>query len=125
VNEARPAAKRPLVALVCRVPILCEALTGALEDVLTVQSFQPSGDTGGLLRSLRPDGVVVDSDEEAAQTEEYARESGAPVVLIALEARVLRVLRDGRWEEPADATASSEGVRNVLVGGIFGKGRHK
>jgi hypothetical protein len=113
------------VAIVCRVPILCEALTGALEDVVTVQSFQPSGDTGGLLRSLRPDGVVVDSEEEAAQTEEYARESGAPIVLIALEARTLRVLRDGRWEEPADATASSEGVRNVLVGGIFGKGRHK
>jgi hypothetical protein len=28
--------RRPLVALVCRVPILCEALTGALEEVVEV-----------------------------------------------------------------------------------------
>jgi hypothetical protein len=123
VSSAVPAAQRPLVALVCRVPILCEALTGALEEVATVQSFSPSDDTGGLLRSLRPDGVVVDSDDEAAQAADYAREFGATVVLIALDDRVLRVLEDGEWHEQPGVAASSEGVRNVLVGGIFGKGR--
>jgi hypothetical protein len=109
--------------LLCRVPLLCEALDGALAGVATVQRFPASGDTGGLLRSLRPDSVVVDTAEEAAQAEGYAQESGAPLVCVDLAQGALSVFRSGRWEAPADATASSEGIRNVLVGGIFGRRR--
>ena len=54
---------RPLVAVWCSVPLLGEAVEFALEFA-EVRSFAPSrGDLAGLLRWLRPDAVVVDSDE--------------------------------------------------------------
>ena len=117
-----PAAEpnRPLVAVICRLPILGAALSDALDSVADVHSFPAQrGDTAGLLRWLEPDGVVVDTDEEAAQAAAFASAHDLPVVHVAVRDRKLRVLRGGQWEEPADAGASPEGVRNVLVGGIF------
>jgi hypothetical protein len=113
---------RPLVAVICRVPIFGEAATAAVGDVMNVRSFPPSRDTSGLLSWLRPDGIVVDSDEEAAAAAPFAIAANVPLVQIQMSSSVLRVLRAGRWEK-TETTASPEAVRNILVGGIFGKGR--
>jgi hypothetical protein len=114
---------RPLLAVICRVPIVAEAAGAAVGDVMTVRSFAPSRDTSGLLAWLRPDGIVVDSEEEAAAATPFAIESGAPLVHVELAERKLRILREGRWSEPDGVTVTSEAVRNIIVGGIFGKGK--
>ena len=112
---------RPLVAVVCRVPVIGEAIGASLASVADVQTFPARrGETLGLLRWLRPDGVVVDSDEDAEEAHEFARTDELPVVHVSLRERKLRLLRGSRWED-ADADASPEGVRNVLLAGIFGR----
>jgi hypothetical protein len=113
----------PLVAVVCRVPLLCEALTAALEGIATVHRFPAGrGDTAGLLRALQPDAVVVDSEAEAHHAAIFARATHSPLVHVSLHDQVLRIFEDGRWHE-ADEDASPESVRNALVGGIFRRER--
>ena len=53
-------ASQPLVAFVCRAPVLSEALAASLALVADVRSF-PAGrpDPEGLVRALRPALVVV------------------------------------------------------------------
>ena len=51
----------PLVAVICAVPLLGEAVTGALEGLAEckfIPARQP--ELGGLLKSLQPDAIVVD-----------------------------------------------------------------
>jgi hypothetical protein len=111
----------PLVAVVCRVPLLSEALTAALDGIASVHRFPAGrGDTAGLLRALEPDAVVVDSEAEADQAEGFARETHSPLVRVSLRDQVLRTFEDGLWHE-AEEDASPETVRNALVGGIFGR----
>lgn len=111
----------PLVAVVCRVPLLYEALTAALDGVANVRRFPAGGgDTVGLLRALRPDAVIVDSEEEADEAAAFARESSSPLVHVSLHERTLRTLRDGRWHQ-AEEDATPEAIRNAIVGGIFGR----
>lgn len=118
-NEAQP-----LIAVICRAPILSEALTAAFDRVAVVQSFPARrGDTIGLLRWLEPDGVVVDTQEEAEEAARFARDTRSPLVHVSLRERKLRVLRNGRWEEPEGVSTSPESIRNVLLGGIFGRRR--
>jgi hypothetical protein len=121
-----PAARhdeRPLVAVICHVPLLEEALEAAVGDVLTVRSFPPDRDTSGLLGWLRPDGIVVDSEQEAANALPFASEWNIPLLHVSLAARTLRVLNNGVWEQPQGTALGPETVRNIMVGGIFGKGR--
>lgn len=109
-----------MIAAICVVPLLCEALDGALEGIADVQSFPAGrGDTLGLLESVQPDAVVVDSDEEARNAERYAISSNVPVVHVQLIKQTLRILRDGVWEE-SPGNASPESIRNVLVGSLYG-----
>jgi hypothetical protein len=114
---------QPLIAVICTVPLLEEALLAAVGDMTTVRSFPAGRDTTGLLSWLRPDGIVVDSDEEAENALPFARELGLPLLHVSLAKRKLRILRDGEWDEPEELTASPETVRNIIVGGIFGAGR--
>jgi hypothetical protein len=115
---------RPLVAVVCSVPLLHEALSAALENIAEVHMFPADGgDTCGLLRSLQPDAVVVDTPEEAEAAADFAREAESPLVCVLLREQKLRVLQNGGWKEPDGDGASPEAIRNILVGGIFGKGR--
>ena len=114
---------QPLIAVICTVPLLEEALLAAVGDVTTVRSFPAGRDTTDLLSRLRPDGIVVDTDEEAENATPFARELGVPLVHVSLARRQLRVLRDGEWDEPEELTVGPETVRNILVGGIFGAGR--
>jgi hypothetical protein len=113
-----------LVAVVSSAPLVGEALAASLESLAEVRWF-PSGrgDTAGLLDSLRPDAVVVDSEEEARAATPFARTSRAPLVYVMLEERKVRFLRNGGWEEPAKPDISPEGIRNLLVGRLFGRER--
>lgn len=112
----------PLVAVVSAVPMLFEAVSHVLEGIAEVRGFPAGrGDTGGLLHWLQPDGVVVDSEEEAEAAAEYARETDTPLVLVSYRDEKLQVLQDGGWQEPEDASPSPEGIRNILVGGLFGR----
>ena len=116
--------RQPLVAIVSAVPLVAVELAAALEGIADVRTFTANrGDTAGLLRSLLPDVVVVDSDGEIAAAEAFARESGRPVVHMALRAGVLRVLRDGTWEQPRGSAATAEAVRNVVIGAVFARER--
>jgi hypothetical protein len=114
---------QPLVAVVCRVPLVYEALTAALEGIADVRPF-PAGraDTAGLLRALAPDAVVVDSEAEARDAEAFVRGTESLLVHVSIADETLRTFKDGRWQEPEDA-ASPEAIRNAVVGGIFGRKR--
>lgn len=110
----------PLVGCICRAPLLSGGVAGALRGVAEVRCFSAiRSDIAGLLHSLRPDGVVVDSDDAAEGAEEFARESSAPVVHVSLREHRLRVLRNGVWTNE-EGTAPDD-VRNTLVGGIFAR----
>ena len=119
-------ARKPLVACLCRVPMIFEALVAELDEFATVQRFPAAqGETLGLLRSIAPDGVVIDSAADAAAAEEFARETGSPVVHVEHDANRVRVLRDGKWEAPRGSETSAASIRNALVGGIYTKGRKR
>jgi len=111
-----------LVAVVCKVPLLCEALASSFEGIGDIRSFPGDlEDTDGLLRSLRPDAVVVDTRPQAAAAEPFARDTHTPLVHVLLREQKLRVLRRGDWEVLEQEDASPEAIRNVLVAGIYGK----
>ena len=112
----------PLVAVVCAVPLLGEAMQGALEglaDVKVIPARQP--ELGGLLKSLQPDAIVVDDEEEAAVAATYARFARVPVIHVGLRTSRLRLLHEGAWVTPEESDASPETVRNLIAGGIYGR----
>jgi hypothetical protein len=112
----------PLVAVVCAVPLLSEALSAILDSIAEVRSFPARcGDTIGLLRSLEPDAIVVDTEEEAENAAPFARESGLALIHVLLRERKLRVLRGELWEERDNGGASPEAIRNILIGGLYGR----
>lgn len=111
----------PVVAVVCAIPIVSEGLAAILEGFAEIRTFPArAGDTAGLLRSLRPDAVVVDTEEEAQAAAPFARESGLTLVHVLLRERKLRVLTDEGWEERENGDAAPEEIRNILVGAIYG-----
>jgi hypothetical protein len=112
----------PLVAVVSVVPMLCEALSHALDGIAEVRGFPAGrGDTAGLLRSLRPQAVIVDSQEEADEAADFAREADAPLVFVSYPDESLRVLKEDGWHRPEETRPSPEAIRNVVVGGLFGR----
>jgi hypothetical protein len=112
---------RPLVAVICRVPLIGEALASTMDAIAEVRPFPADGgDTDGLLRSLQPDAIVVDCDEEAEAAEAYARDSAVPLVCVHLRKEEIRAYRNGAWED-LPGGVSPEEIRNVLIGGIFGR----
>jgi hypothetical protein len=112
----------PLVAIVSSVPLLSEALAEAMEGIAEVRAFPAGkGDTEGLLASLEPDAVVVDSAEEATAAATFACVQGRPLVRVALREDKLLAFEDGRWREPDVYGASPEAVRNLIVAGLFGR----
>lgn len=119
------AAAQPLVAFVCRAPVLSEALAASLALVADVRSF-PAGrpDPEGLVRALRPDALVVDDGDEAERLAPYARAARTPLVLIAAESDELRVLGTEGWDV-VDHGDGIEGIRNLLVAQLFGRSRAK
>jgi hypothetical protein len=114
--------RNALVVAVCGVPLLGEALAGALEGLAeckVVAAGQP--DIAGLLRSLQPDAIVVDDELEAEAAAAYSRFARIPVLYVPPSGRRLRVLENGRWEELEDYDASPEAIRNLVAAGLYGR----
>jgi hypothetical protein len=114
--------RAPLVVAVCGVPLLGEALEGALEGLAeckVVAAGQP--DIAGLLRSLQPDAIVVDDEGEAEAAATYSRFARIPVLYVPPHGRQLRMLENGRWEELVGYDASPEAIRNLVAGGLYGR----
>jgi hypothetical protein len=122
-TQLRPLERtRPLVAVVCTVPLLGEAVRSALEFA-DVQTFaERGGDLDGLLRWLRPDALIVDSHAGAEQAAAFARETDLPVVHLAVQERELRFYRGGTWTHVGNGEGPTpESVRNVVAGALFAK----
>lgn len=113
----------PLVAVVCAVPLLVEAVDAALESVAEVRAFPAAGgDVAGLLRWLQPDVVIVDSDAGAAEAAAVAEEYGLPLVHISVRERTLRLFRHGTWQRIGNGEGPTpESIRNVVAGTLFGR----
>jgi hypothetical protein len=113
---------RPLVAVVCVVPLLGEAMESAL-DFAEVRSFSGSdGDIAGLLRWLRPDALIVDSDEHAEEAAAFARDHELPVLHVSVQRRALRLHRHCAWEIVGSGEqATPTVIRNVIAGALFAR----
>lgn len=113
---------RPLVAVLCSVPLLGEAVGSAL-DFAEVRTFADrGGDLAGLLRWLRPDALIVDSDSGALEAATFARENDLPLVHISIRDRALRLFRNGEWEVVGNGEGPTpEAVRNVIAGSLFAR----
>lgn len=121
-NEATAA--QPLVAVVSNVPMIFEALRELLCVFADVQPFPSRLGTAGLLRSIRPAAVVVDSDEDAAAAEEVAREQNFSLVHLALAKRRVRVFRRGEWSITDDGDeVRPETVRDLIAAALFARGK--
>jgi hypothetical protein len=113
--------REPLVVVLYTVPLLCEAITSALDGIAQVRAFRAgSRDPVGLLSSVQPDAVVVDDPFEAAEARPWAESQDLPLVHICLRQRTIRVLRNGDWVESPGA--STESIRNVVVGSMYARG---
>jgi hypothetical protein len=112
----------PLVALVCTVPLLGEALMSAL-DFAEVRSFSASGgDVSGLLQWLRPDAVVVDHEDSAESAATYAAVDNLPLVHVCVRNRTMRTFRNGAWEAVASPEGPTpEAIRNIIAGALFAR----
>jgi hypothetical protein len=112
----------PLVAVVCAVPLLGEALRDALDGLAECKVIPArETDLSGLLRSLQPDAIVVDDEDEAVAAASYSRFARIPLVHVSLRAQSLSVLEDGRWRSGDERDATPEGVRNLIAGGLYGR----
>lgn len=116
---------RPLVAVVCAVPLLGEAVAAALEFADVRTFAEGGGDVKGLLESLDPDAVVVDSETGAAAAEDFAQDHDLPALYVAMRELELRLLRDGTWVRVGDDGPTPEAVRNAVAGALFAGGRQQ
>jgi len=114
--------ERPLVAVVCAVPLLGEAIVSALEFA-EVRSFTDrGGDVAGLLHWLRPDAVVVDSEGAAEGASNYATEQKLPLLHISVRDRALRLFHNGEWHHVTNGEGPTpEVIRNVVAGALFAR----
>lgn len=112
---------RPLVAAFCSVPLMGEAISGAL-DFADVRSFSGGRDTAGLIEWLQPDAVVVDNDEDAVAASGYASATGKALLQLGARRNTLTLFRAGAWESvETDGGLSPESVRNVVAGALFAR----
>jgi hypothetical protein len=112
--------RQPLVAVICTVPLLSEAIASALDNIADVRTFPARRrDVVGLLSFVQPDAVVVDDPIEAAEARSWAQSQDVPLVHICLRQQKLRVLRNGEWQETLGASAES--IRNVIAGSMYAR----
>jgi hypothetical protein len=111
--------RQPLVALLYSVPLLHEALLSTLDSIADLEAFPAGrGDVTGLLRSVRPDAIVVDDPKEAEEARGWAKRHHVPLIHISLRDQTTRVLQDGGWTESNDA--GTETIRNALAASLYG-----
>ena len=110
----------PVVAVLCRVPIVAEALAGAFEGMAEVRTFPANGgDMAGVLRWLRPDAVVVDDEHAAASAAPYAATEGGLLVHVSIQDGAVRVFKGESWEFTDVDGSSPESIRNLVVGSLL------
>lgn len=115
-----PVRQQPLVVVLYTVPLVCEAIVSALESIAEVRAFPAGrGDMKGLLASIQPDAVVVDDPILAAEVRSWAASQDLRLVHICLRQRTIRVLRNGDWEESADASVAS--IRTAVARSMFAR----
>lgn len=114
---------QPLVAVLSRAPLVSEGIAAALDGLADVRHFAADGDTDGLLRSVLPDAVVVDSAERAEAAVHFAREADTPLLHLSLREQRLRIYGREGWREDVSHGASSEGIRNALAGALYRRER--
>ena len=101
------AAKRqPLVAFLYSVPLLHEALLSTLDSIADVQAFPAGrGDVTGLLRSVKPDAIVVDDADEADEARGWAKRhhdaARAHLVCVTRRSGCCATVAGKRQPEPA------------------------
>jgi len=113
---------RPLVAVLCSVPLLGEAM-GSVLDFAEVRSFAAAGgDIAGLLGWLRPDALIVDSAAGAEAATVFAREHDLPVVYVSVRDRTLHLFHGGEWEQVSNGEGPTpEAIRNVAADALFAR----
>ena len=112
----------PLIAIVCAIPLLGQALCDALDELAECKVIPArQDDIAGLLKSMQPDAIVVDAEDEAESAATYSRFARIPVIHVDLSAHMLRLYEDGRWEYAEDLEASPEGIRNLVASGLYGR----
>jgi len=112
-------AVKPFVVVLSHVPLVTGAIVDALEQIAEVRAFPTqNGDAVGLLRSLRPDAIVVDGPDAAESAAKYARAADVPLVFVSLRERKLRVLQGDLWRDKA-GRPSTESLRNALAEAIY------
>lgn len=110
------------MVVVCSVPLLGEAVRAALEfaDVHTFDAR--ANDLDGLVRSLRPDALIVDSQAGAEQAAAFAHEHNVPVLYVSVRDRQFGVYRSGTWEYFNNVEGPTpEAIRNVVAGALFAR----
>ena len=111
---------QPLVAVLYSVPLMCEALSWALDGIAEVRTFPAGrGDTTGLLQSVSPDAVVVDDPAEAEAALDWTKRNERPLVHVSLRDQTIRVLDDGVWVASPGVTAQC--IRNAVAGSMYGR----
>jgi hypothetical protein len=119
-SARRGSDERPLVAVFYRVPLVCEALLSALDPIVSARTFPARiGDLLGLLGSVRPDAIVVDSEVDAEKIALYSRVHEVPLLHVDLHRQRLRILEHGAWR--SEETVTAESVRNAVAGVLFGR----
>lgn len=112
---------RPLVAALCVVPLVGEAIVAAL-DFAEVRMFIGRRDTAGLLEWLQPDAAVVDNADDAAAGEGWATATGRALVHVDIRRQTLAVFRAGAWSPvDADDGPTPEAIRGVVAGALFAR----
>jgi hypothetical protein len=112
----------PVVVALSSVPLLSEALASVLDGIAEVQSLPARlSDSVGLLESIRPDALVVETCAELDGVAEFALASGTPLVSVSLHDERVSVFDEGRWTEAPAGAASAESIRNVVAGTLFGR----
>jgi len=91
-----------------------------LDPIVSTRPFPSQiGDLLGLLGSVRPDAIVVDSEVDAEKISLYSRIHEVPLFHIDLRAQRLRILERGEWRN--EETVTAESVRNAVAGALFGR----
>ena len=118
--EGSPPPTLPVIAVLCRVPLVAEALTGAFEGMGEVRSLPANdGDTAGVLRWLRPDAVIVDDERAAQSAAPYVATEGGLLVHVSIADGTVRVFEDESWELADLDGTTPDAIRNLVIGSLL------